>query len=122
MIPDIVVETPTDKWLLDAKYRSSNNGLADGIDDLHAYRDGLRTAGTLPAFTKAYVLCPRILDDKMKKRYSELDYLKREGIGLIVLSPRKLRAETIDTGNQAHPLSSVFLATDARTEQHALGQ
>jgi hypothetical protein len=85
MIPDIVVERDGRRWLFDAKYRSGHVGLNEALDDMHKYRDAIRDTNGERAFREVYILCPNIIDQSMRQRYTSPEYMKKHGLGIIEL-------------------------------------
>lgn len=85
MIPDIVVEGRGNRWLFDAKYRSSRVGLNEALGDMHKYRDSIRDKNGERAFKEVYILCPNIVEESMRRRYTSPDYISQHGLGILEL-------------------------------------
>lgn len=92
-IPDIVLtladHSGTRVIVFDAKYRSSVESIHAALDDMHVYRDAIRTLSDTPGIDAAYILTPAHADN-VDRFYSDA-YRRRYGFGAFDLSPRDNR-------------------------------
>lgn len=95
--PDIVLtyERPAGRkiLILDAKYRSARDSIQDGLDDMHVYRDAIRTAGDESAITAAFILTPT--HDATAQRYYTEKYRRQFRFGAFDLAPRNAEQLTL---------------------------
>lgn len=88
--PDIVLtyERPSGRkiLILDAKYRSAVDSIQAGLDDMHVYRDAIRTADGEPAIAAAFILTPT--HDTAAQRFYSPEYRNRHRFGAFDLAPR----------------------------------
>ena len=104
-VPDYILivrrgPKPVGWVILDAKYRSGQQAVDDGLADVHRYRDALRVRG-IPA-EGAFVIVPQLQDAGAP--YASLDFLKQQAFGVI----RLFEDEWLE------PVRSVLMAICAR--------
>jgi|GEM_PF-2087470 Uncharacterized conserved protein len=89
--PDIVLtiegEQRTQIFIFDAKYRSAVDSIHAGLDDMHVYRDAIRTAEGHVAINAAFILTPT--HDAPASRFYTQEYRQRHGFGAFDLAPGK---------------------------------
>jgi hypothetical protein len=88
-IPDFVlqIETGNDRRIIifDAKYRSSGTSLQDALDDMHVYRDAIRSDTDTSAIHAAFILTPAHAVNA--NRYYSEEYRDEFFLGGFDLSP-----------------------------------
>jgi hypothetical protein len=83
-IPDYVLvysrNGSVESWIvLDAKYRSSQQSVQDGLGDVHRYRDSLRAGGR--AASAAYIIVPRLHDSA--DLYGQPEFIAAHKLGAL---------------------------------------
>lgn len=84
MVPDIVIQSGNDLYILDPKYRVANN-LGTALGEMHKYRDGIRLrSNDNRAVKEVFILTP-VRDDGMECFHA--DFHERYQMGAFTLTP-----------------------------------
>lgn len=89
--PDVVLtiegEQETQILIFDAKYRSAVDSIQAGLDDMHVYRDAIRTPDGDAAIDVAFILTPT--HDSAASQFYTPEYRQRHRFGAFDLAPGK---------------------------------